>query len=308
MTDLRFDDRTIIITGAGRGVGRAYALELARRGANVIVNNRSEEPARETAAAIEAAGGACAVCVADVSDPASGEAMTKAALEHFGGLDAVIANASINAKCRRFPELTLDDLDEMLGVNVRAAFYLLQAAWPHLEASGRGRVLLTTSQAALYGMPDRAEYAAAKGAVIGMTRALALEGEAAGIKVNAIAPSASTRMSKESLKDAEVIALLDELQPPELVAPAVTVFVHETCPVSGEIYVAGAGHIGRAFMAETQGLTLAPDAFTAEAVAERLNDIRDETGHKTPRDVSETGDPALKAHVMDRLHELGIIR
>jgi len=298
----------VAITGAGRGIGRAYALELARRGAAVVVNNRDGEPAHAVVAEIKAAGGTAVACVADVAEATSGAQIVACALSEFGSLDAVIANAGINANLLRFPDVSEAHLQEMFAVHVLGTWRLVQAAWPHLESSGHGRVLITTSQAALYGMLDRSEYASAKGALSGMARALSLEGEPLGVKVNVIAPAAATRMTQASINDAEALDLLTKLQPPELVAPMATVLVHDTCPVSGETFVVGGGHVGRVFLAETRGLTLAPEEFTAEAVFARMDAVRDETGYKVPRDVSETGDPELKAAVMERLRAIGVIR
>lgn len=304
---LTFEGRCVVITGAGRGIGRAYALELGERGAAVVVNDVDAGVAISVAAEIEASGGLALPFACDVAERAACDAMLAVAFEAFGGIDAVIANASINSKRKPFPDLTLSDLQAMLAVNVFGAWSLLQAAWPHLTKSKRGRVLLTTSQAALYGMPMLAEYALAKGAVIGLTRALAQEGRALGIKVNAIAPAAATRLTEETIQDESALKMLRELQPPALVAPAAATLVHDDCPVSGEIFVVGGAHAGRVFIGETVGLTLPPTEFTAETLAARVAEIRDERGYRVPRDISETGDPAQKAEIFARLRALGVV-
>lgn len=295
------------MTGAGRGIGRAYALELARRGASVVVNDIAGAPALALVEEIAAAGGSAIACVVDIADPGAGEMLAATASNSFGGIDAVIANASINSKRKPFPELTRKDLEEMLEVNIFGAWSLLQAAWPLLCAHGRGRVLLTTSQAALYGMATLAEYATAKGAMLGLMRTLALEGAAAGIKVNAIAPAAATRITEETVTDAKALGMLRELQPPHLVAPVAAVLVHDQCPVSGEIFVAGGAHVARVFVGETRGLTMPQDEFTAEAVLASVASVREEAGYRIPRDISETGDLAQKAEIMARLRAIGLI-
>jgi NAD(P)-dependent dehydrogenase (short-subunit alcohol dehydrogenase family) len=233
--------------------------------------------------------------------------MIAAACDAFGGVDAVIVNASINSKRKPFPNLTHADLQAMLAVNVFGAWSLLQAAWPHLSSSGQGRVLLTTSQAALYGMPMLCEYAVAKGAMIGLMRTLAQEGRALGIKVNAIAPAAATRLTEETVKDERTLAMLRELQPPALVAPAAALLVHASCPVSGEIFVVGGAHAGRVFIGETTGVTLAAEEFTAEALSARFAEVCDESGYRVPRDISETGDPAQKAEIFNRMRAAGLV-
>ncbi|MEQ1810559.1 MAG: SDR family NAD(P)-dependent oxidoreductase [Terricaulis sp.] len=306
-TALAFEGRCVVITGAGRGIGRAYALELGGRGAAVVVNDLDASVAISVAAEVEAAGGLALPFACDVADPAACDAMIAVAFEAFGGIDAVIANASINSKRKPFPELTYADLQAMLAVNVYGAWSPLKAAWPHLVKSKRGRVLLTTSQAALYGMPMLAEYALAKGAMIGLMRTLAQEGRALGIKVNAIAPAAATRLTEETIQDERARNILRELQPPALVAPAAAVLVHDDCPVSGEILVVGGAHAGRVFIGETVGLTLPHDAFTGEALASRVSEICDEKGYRVPRDISETGDPAQKAEIFERLRALGLV-
>jgi NAD(P)-dependent dehydrogenase (short-subunit alcohol dehydrogenase family) len=225
----------------------------------------------------------------------------------FGGVDAVIANASINSKRQPFVDLTPGDLQAMLDVNVLGAWSLLQAAWPYLTAQRRGRVLLTTSQAALFGMATLAEYALAKAAIIGLMRTLAHEGASAGVKVNAIAPAAATRITEETVKDERALELLRELQPPALVAPAAALLVHDLCPANGEIFVVGGAHAGRVFIGETQGLTLTQSEFTAEALLAHFGVLCDETGYRTPRDISETGDIAQKAEILQRLRALGLI-
>jgi hypothetical protein len=304
---LDFTGRCIVITGAGRGIGRGYALELARRGAQVVVNDISAEPAHAVADEITAAGGAALALAADLTEPEAGDAIVAETIAHFGGLDGVIANASINGKRKSFAELAVTDLEDMLAVNVFGAWRLLQAAWPHLAASGRGRILLTTSQAGLYGMPYLAEYALAKAALIGLMRTLALEGAALGVKANAIAPAAATRMTEETVSDPVALDMLRAMQPPHLVAPVAALLVHDSCPVSGEICLAGGGHVGRAFIGETQGITLPAGQFTAEAVQTHFDVVRAEAGYRVPRDISETGDLAQKAELMRLLRASGVV-
>jgi NAD(P)-dependent dehydrogenase (short-subunit alcohol dehydrogenase family) len=307
MSSLDFTGRCIVITGAGRGIGRGYALELGRRGASVIINDISAGPAHAVAEEINSAGGVARAIVADLTDPDAGAAIVGQSLEHFGALDAVIVNASINGKRKAFPELSVDDLERMLAVNVFGAWRLLQAAWPHLAATGRGRILLTTSQAGLYGMPRLAEYATAKAALIGLMRTLAHEGDCVGIKVNAIAPAATTRLTEETVTDPAALDMLRVMQPPHLVAPVAALLVHEACPVTGETYLAGGAHVSRAFTGETQGLTLPADGFTTEAVQRQWDVVRAEADYRVPRDISETGDLQQKAEVMRLLKASGIV-
>jgi NAD(P)-dependent dehydrogenase (short-subunit alcohol dehydrogenase family) len=305
---LDFKGRTLLITGAGRGVGRGYAHAFAERGAQVVVNDIDADAAQTVVEEIVTAGGSALAIPGDAAAPETAAVIVSRTVERFGSLDGVIINASINAKRKAFTDLSDDELGAMLSVNVLGPWRLLQAAWPHLAASGRGRVLLTTSQAALYGMPLFTEYALAKGALLGLTRALALEGDRQGVKVNAIAPAAATRMTEETVADPQALDLLRALQPPDLVAPLAVVLMSDGCPVTGEIYLSGGAHAARAFIAETQGLTLPPADYTAETLLARWDDIRDETGYRVPRNVAETGDLAQKAEILQRLTELGLIK
>ncbi|MCU1486622.1 MAG: NAD(P)-dependent dehydrogenase, short-chain alcohol dehydrogenase family [Actinomycetia bacterium] len=264
------------MTGAGRGIGRAYAQLLAERGASVVVNDRGGSiegdgtdagPASEVAAAV---GG-----VADTRDVATvegAEALVATAVERFGRLDILINNAGI-VRWAGFPEADADNLDAHLAVHVAGAFNTTRAAWPHMVEQGYGRIVQTTSTGML-GLPTNLSYATAKGGVLGMTRSLAVAGRKLGIKVNAIAPAAATRMGGDT-DDAQMA--------PELVAPLVAYLAHESCPVSGEAYSAGAGRFQRFFIAVTEGW-VDPKA-TIEDVAEHWAAINDEAGYEVPADL-----------------------
>ena len=298
---LTFAGFTLVITGAGRGIGRGYAHAFAQRGAHVVVNDVDADAANAVVEEIAAIGTSALAVIGDAAEPETARSIVAQAIEFAGSLDGVIVNASINARRKSFADLGDDDLQSMLSANVFGPWRLLQAAWPHLAASGRGRVLLTTSQAALYGMPHLTEYALAKGALLGLTRALAHQGARLGIRVNAIAPAAATRITEETIADPGVLALLRELQPPELVAPLAVVLMSDAWAVTGEIFLSGGAHAARAFIAETKGVTLPPADFTAENLLARWDEVRDETGYRVPRDVSETGDLAQKAKILERL-------
>jgi NAD(P)-dependent dehydrogenase (short-subunit alcohol dehydrogenase family) len=283
----RFDGRVAVVTGAGRGIGRAYALLLAERGASVVVNDLGGSmegdgvdvaPAASVAAEICAAGGAAVADTSDVATVEGGSALIGAALDHFGGIDIVINNAGI-MRWAGLPDLDLDDFERHWAVHTAGSFNTIRAAWPHMTDRGYGRIVNTTSSG-VFGLPKNLAYASAKGGVIGLTRSLATAGARHGITVNAIAPAAYTRMAGDGTDEA-----MAQRMAPELVAPMAAFLAHENCPVTGEIYTAGAGRFARLFIASTVGSEPAAGVPTVEDVAEQWKAINGERGYFVPADL-----------------------
>jgi NAD(P)-dependent dehydrogenase (short-subunit alcohol dehydrogenase family) len=289
MSELRFDDRVAVITGAARGVGRSHALLLAAKGARVVVadygggldgQGSSHEPAAAVVAEITAAGGTAVACHASVAEQDSAARIVATALESFGRLDVVINNAGIHDP-GLFGDLTADQFQRMLNVHYLGTLFVTQAAWPHLLAAGYGRIVNTVSEAMLGGITQLSSYGAAKGAVFGLTRNLATEGAPHGIRVNAIAPRAFTRLSEshsetlaaEMSMPKEVMDQINASMPPELCAPAAAFLAHESCPLNGEVLQAGMGGVAR--IAVVRGKGIANPSVTAEEIAERLGEVMD---------------------------------
>lgn len=295
MSTYNFDGRVAVVTGAGRGIGRAYALLLAERGASVVVNDlggtmegdgSDDQPAASATAEIVDAGGRALADTSDVSTVAGGQSLVDAAVDGFGRIDIVVNNAGI-IRFGKLPEVDSDNLESHLAVHVGGSFNTTRAAWPHMVEQGYGRIVMTTSTG-LFGRPDNLSYATAKAGVIGMTRSLTAAGAAHGIKVNLIAPSASTRMVLPSNRRGSTPPPLPPGMEPELVAPMVAFLAHEDCDVSGEIYLAGAGRFARIFIAATQGYVHPhPEQLTIEDVAENWASINDETGYYKPADLMD---------------------
>ena len=272
---LRFDDRVALITGAGRGLGRAYALLLAARGAKVVVNDPGVSmqgegtdtgPAQSVVEEIRAAGGQAVASTDSVATPEGGQAMIDLARDHFGSIDILIHNAGI-VRRGGLAELSYADFETVLDVHLRGAFHVVRAAFPHMCAANYGRIVLTGSINGLYGNAGVVNYSVAKAGMIGLSNVAAIEGAAHGVKSNIILPGAVTRMA-EGL-DTSAYPPMD----PELVAPAVGYLAHQDCAVSGEMLVAMAGRVARAYTMETVGV-FQPD-WTIEQIADRLDAIRD---------------------------------
>lgn len=270
-----------MITGAGRGIGRSYARLLAARGASVVVNDlggsiegigADAEPASAVVAEILGAGGTAIADHSDVATAAGAEALVEAAVRQFGRLDVVINNAGI-IQWAGFPEADAENLERHLAVHVRGSFNTTRAAWPHLVDQGYGRIVMTMSTGML-GLPTNISYATAKAAVIGLARSLAIAGADHSIRVNLIAPAATTRMAGDGRRGPQM--------PSELVAPMAAFLAHETCPVSGEIYVAGAGRFARMFIASTRGYLHQGSEPTMEDIARNWASINDERGYYVP--------------------------
>lgn len=249
--------RAAIVTGAGKGLGRAYAMHLAACGASVLVNNHrhpaqtdEQTSARQTVDAIRAAGGTAQPDWSDVSNPHSGQSMVAHALTAFGRLDIVVANAGID-RVGSFGKQRMEDFRAVFNVGFFGNLHLAHAAWPHLLQQAYGRVVLTTSSAGLYANHGQAAYASAKAAVIGLVRALAIEGRRHGVLVNAIAPYSYSQMTAPYM-DADVARAFD----PARVAPLVGWLASQDCDVSGEVLVSGAGLLRRADVGETAAVTL----------------------------------------------------
>lgn len=275
MAELRFDDRVAVITGAGRGLGRAYALLLAERGAKVIVNDPGVSmqgegidagPAEQVVREIRAAGGEAAASTDSVATPEGGQAIIQAALDHFGRVDILIHNAGI-VRRGSLAELSYADFETVLDVHLRGAFHVVRPAFPLMQAAGYGRIVLTGSINGLYGNANVVNYSVAKAGIIGLSNVAAIEGAAHGIKSNVILPGAVTRMA-DGL-DTSAYPPMD----PELVAPAVGYLAHESCAISGEMLAAMAGRVARAYASETRGV-FRPE-WSIEQIAADLDAIRD---------------------------------
>ncbi|MDB5869252.1 MAG: putative short-chain type dehydrogenase/reductase [Polaromonas sp.] len=264
---LRFDGRVALVTGAGHGLGRAYAIYLAQRGAAVVVNDlgghtdgsgASTQAADAVVAEILAQGGRAVASHDSVASETGPQAMVQTAIDQFGRLDIVVNNAGIELSGPMI-ENSSAALRRMFDVHFFGTVAVCQAAWPHLVASGAGRIVNTTSSA-IFGMEERSAYAATKGAVLAFSRTLAIEAEAVGIKVNCIAPAAGTRMVEASNTPELIRRIMRERKPPALVAPAVALLAHESCPVTGETLSAGGGRVGRMTLSENTGYSAGSDA------------------------------------------------
>ena len=274
MAELRFDDRVAVITGAGRGLGRSYALLLASKGAKIVVNDPGVSmqgdgtdtgPAETVVEEIRAAGGEAVACTASVATPEGGEAIVQSALDHFGRIDILIHNAGI-VRRGSLSELSYEDFETVLDVHLRGGFHVVRPAFPRMCAAGYGRIVLTGSINGLYGNSNVVNYSVAKAGLIGLSNVAALEGAEHNVKSNIILPGAVTRMA-EGL-DTSAYPPMD----PELVAPVVGWLAHESCTVTGEMMISMAGRMARAFAAETPGV-YRPE-WTIEQVARDIDAIR----------------------------------
>jgi NAD(P)-dependent dehydrogenase (short-subunit alcohol dehydrogenase family) len=283
---MRFEGRVAVVTGAGRGLGRAYALLLAARGATVVVNDLGSSmsgsgvdvgPAAAVVDEIKAAGGVGHADANDVSTVEGGAALIAAAVDEFGRIDVLVNNAGI-IRWAGLPEADAENMEAHLAVHTMGSFNTVRAAWPHMVEQEYGRIVMTTS-AGVFGLPKNLGYATAKGGVIGMARSLATVAPRHRIAVNCIAPAAMTRMGGAS---DEVGA--DDPMAPELVAPLVAYLAHESCPVNGEVYAAGAGRFSRIFIASTPGY-LAEGPASIEDIAANWSEINDEAGYHVPTDL-----------------------
>jgi NAD(P)-dependent dehydrogenase (short-subunit alcohol dehydrogenase family) len=274
MAELRFDNRVAVVTGAGRGLGREYALLLASRGAKVVVNDTGAAltgagtdagPAQQVVAEIRAAGGEAVACVESVATAAGGKAIIQAALDHFGWIDILIHNAG-NVRRGSLKEMSYEDFDAVIDVHLRGAFHVVRPAFPIMCDAHYGRIVLTSSIGGLYGNHGVANYAAAKAGLVGLSNVVALEGAADDVLCNVIVPSAVTRMAE---------GLDISAYPPmgaELVAPVVGLLAHEACPVNGEMLIAIAGRVARAVVAETPGVHR--PSWSIEDVAAQIDAVR----------------------------------
>jgi NAD(P)-dependent dehydrogenase (short-subunit alcohol dehydrogenase family) len=289
MTNLRFDGRVAIITGAGGGLGRCHALELARRGASILVNDlggaldgsgSSLSAAQRVVDEITALGGIAAPNHDSVSTPEGGQAIVQAAVEAFGRVDVLVNNAGF-LRDKAFHKMDHTMIDAVVDVHLKGALYVSQPAFRLMREQGYGRIVNTSSASGLFGRFGQANYGAAKAGLAGLTRVLALEGLGHGIRVNAIAPVASTRMTENILGD------LAARVSPESVSPMVAYLAHEECAANGHFYSVAGGRIARIFVAETRGVVLAENTPEAIQVNLALIDQLDGEGFEQPSSLED---------------------
>lgn len=271
----RFDGRVAVITGAGRGLGRDYALLLASLGAKVVVNdpgaaisgeNVDAGPAHEVVQEIRVAGGEAVACVESVATAEGGQAIIEAALDNYGRIDILIHNAG-NNRYASLSEMSYDDFDAVLDVHLRGAFHVVRPAFPLMCEAGYGRIVLTSSIGGIYGNANVANYAASKAGMIGLSNVAAIEGADHGVRSNVIIPAALTRLA-EGLDTSAYPPM-----GPELTAPLVGWLAHESCSATGEMYAGIAGRMAKVFIAETPGVYR--PSWSIDDVADNIDVIRD---------------------------------
>jgi len=269
------DGRVAIVTGAGGGLGREHALYLARKGARVVVNDVAPEAAAAVAAQIEAEGGRAIPFAASVTDEAGVAAMVARTLQEWRRVDILVNNAGI-LRDKSFAKMSLDDFRLVVEVHLMGTVICTRAVWERMRQQNFGRIVLTTSSSGLYGNFGQANYGAAKMALVGLMQTLAIEGEKYGIRVNCLAPSAASRMTKDILPEASLKRL-----DPALVSPALLALVRDDAPTRA-IVCAGAGHFARAYVTLSQGVRLGGGDDAGERAISQWQQISDRSGDVVP--------------------------
>ncbi|MEM7520109.1 MAG: SDR family NAD(P)-dependent oxidoreductase [Pseudomonadota bacterium] len=298
MSGISFNDRVAIVTGAGTGLGRAHALELARRGARVVVNDlgvgrdgsgASSAAAEAVVAEIEAMGGDAMAHGCDVSDEDGVIDMVSQAIAAWGRIDIVVNNAGI-LRDKTFAKMAMADFRKVVDVHLIGSANVTHACWPIMREQKYGRIVFTSSASGLYGNFGQSNYGAAKAAMLGLMNVLHLEGARDNIRVNTLAPTAATRMTQELLP-----AEAAELLAPETITHGLIYLVSDDAP-SRMILGAGAGSFAQTRVYETQGITLSGDDLTAETIAARFGDIANNAAQEELADAfSQTKKYALNA-------------
>ncbi|MDP4332008.1 SDR family NAD(P)-dependent oxidoreductase [Curtobacterium sp. A7_M15] len=298
MSEVSFDGRVAIVTGAGGGLGRAHALELARRGAKVVINdlggdisgtNGGTAMADQVVAEITAAGGEAVSNYDSVATPEGGAAIVKTAVDAFGKVDILVNNAG-NIRNAPFTDLTPEAVDALLAVHVKGAFYVTQPAFENMREHGYGRIVFTSSAAGLFGSIQQANYAAAKGAVFGLANVVALEGRPHGILANTILPAADSRMAADM--NPEQFAGMPTTPAhgePEMITAMVAYLASELNTSTHELYSIARGRYARVFMGVGQGWHVKVDepVATPDDVAAHIDQIRNLDGYAVPGSMIE---------------------
>lgn len=295
MTDVRFDDRVVVITGAGNGLGRTYALEMGKRGARVVVNDLGGSAfgdGADKAAAdvvvdeIKAGGGEA---VANYDSVTDGDKIVQTAMDSFGKIDVVINNAGI-LRDKTFHKMEERDWDLIYDVHVRGAFKVSHAAWPYMRDQNYGRMIFTASAAGIYGNFGQTNYAMAKLGLHGMSQTLALEGRSKNIMVNTIAPIAGSRLTETVMPQQLVEALK-----PDFIMPLVVKLCDENSQETGGLYEVGAGFIGKVRWERSKGHSFSvSQGFNAEDVNDAWDEIVDFTDADHPSNIAEANKPLIK--------------
>ncbi len=287
MSELGYDGKVVIITGAGGGLGRQHALLMASRGALIVINDLggavdgsgSDKGAAERVVdEIKALGGEAVADTNSVATPEGGKAIVQTAVDAFGKVDVVVNNAGI-LRDKAFGNMEPELLDPVIDVHLKGAFNVTRPAWAIMKEQGYGRIVSTSSAAGIFGNFGQTNYGAAKMGLVGFTRVLAVEGAKYNIKANAIAPLALTRMTEN------LMGGLGEKLDPGLVSPLVAFLAHDECPVSGQTFSVGGGRIAHVFIGETQGYHKAD--LQLEDVRDNWGTITDQSGYSVPNNLAE---------------------
>ena len=286
-----FENRVAIVTGAGGGLGYEYAKYLALHGAKVVVNDLGGDPlgmdqnidssyAVQAANRIKEAGGEAVADGNSVASPEGAAGIIKTAIDNFGRIDIIINNAGI-LRDKSFRNMTPEFYDPVIDVHLKGTTWVSQAAWEIMREQKYGRIVSTSSAAGIFGNFGQTNYGAAKMGIVGLNNVMAIEGAKYNIKCNILAPGAKTRMTADLMGP-----MADQFDmDPGLVSPIVGYLAHESCAVSGEIYSAAAGRVGRIFIGATKGIF--DKELTLEKVRDNIDKIRDEEGYIVPKSATE---------------------